>query len=143
MIPAPAISAVVKSLVGRTNQRPDEAKVLSACHLMQIVGPLLDATERGCTRLSNCFALLERLTMLKGDAPEPLYSVQVYEAITNLQDARTRQWPAKCERQVIVQYDVVEIEDALDTWKRLQAEAKVKVAEMDLEYPELFHEAVC
>jgi len=132
---AAVISLVVEMVLRTRDGQPEESLVLCICDLIRHVGPVLDADAKGSKKLSKLFGFLVQT------ADHKMYSGEVQEAVTALNNARVQQWPSKYESQMLLKFEDATIEEAVSRWTALKEENKLAVAQMKMHAREISESA--
>lgn len=137
LVAARVLASVVHDLVGVRDNTPGETSIRCTCELMLIIGKAIDEKRNSSTVLMSQF--LDRLSSLAAirhrETLEFLYPVAIREAIKAVHTARSEKWPPRSGTQVLVQFSIVALAEAKETWHHLKKEKSLPVDQMELPDP--------
>lgn len=102
LVPLPAVVHIVRSLISNRHHAPDTTLITAACGLLQHVGRMMDADERGKEELDEMIRMIVAVAESKDTNLEATGGSTVRDAIEALRYARSSQWLSKYEAQVLV-----------------------------------------
>jgi len=135
MIGARVIKHLVNGLLSIGQGQPEEAIVLAVCRMLNHIGHVLEVVSRGSIKLDRFTNMLNKM--------KPIYSEHTQMIIAELQNARGEQWSEVHERRVVVCYEVVSRQEALELWSKMHRENRLTFDQMQQSGKEVIEEFAC